>query len=140
LSAKGFARLYCQNRDEIFLLSFQENPPFLGLFLNEKLTFVRHTSFGNVALFSFAYSSKHLAIHVCQICNKERMLFKEMCFTGPIQFLGAVQKLRSTMRREGVNHKTYIRIDITSPHGVRQKYEVLKPVLIYKPWSRGLML
>jgi hypothetical protein len=33
-----------------------------------------------------------------------------------------------------------IRIDITSPHRVRQKYEVLKPVLIYKPWSKGLVL
>jgi hypothetical protein len=37
------------------------------------------------------------------------------------------------------NHRTYIRIDITSPHGVSQKYEVLKPVLIYQHWSRGLM-
>jgi hypothetical protein len=44
------------------------------------------------------------------------------------------------MLRPGVDSQICIRIDITSPHGVRQTYEVLKPVLIYKPWSRGLML
>jgi hypothetical protein len=33
--------------------------------------------------------------------------------------------------KAGSTHITYIRIDITSPHGVRQKFEVHKPVLIY---------
>jgi hypothetical protein len=34
-------------------------------------------------------------------------------------------------KRMGANHRTYIKIDITSPHGVCQKFEVQKPVLIY---------
>jgi hypothetical protein len=87
------------------------------------------------------YQSKNEDFFLPEIDNS-RLSGSDVIGGPVIRFTCASKQWWNIKRKPGKHqpHRTYIRIDITSPHGVRQKFEVHKPVMIYQLWSRGLML